>query len=212
LKELQRCPDRDADGVADKDDQCPDQKGPVALNGCPDSDGDGIADKSDACPTQKGLAQFQGCPDTDGDGVPDNKDRCQGAPGPASNGGCPVPKEEEIQKINLSAKSIQFQTGKDIITKQSYAVLDVIAEIMNQYPQTQWEIDGHTDNVGDDNRNMDLSNRRAASVKKYFQDKGVASDRLKSQGFGETMPIQDNKTSAGRAQNRRVEIKLLPQQ
>ena len=211
-KEMKGCPDKDGDGVADIDDQCPDQKGTVALKGCPDSDGDGVADKSDACPTQKGLAQFQGCPDTDNDGVPDNKDKCPNQAGPAENAGCPVPKAEEIQKINLSAKSIQFQTGKDIITKNSYAVLDIITEIMQQYPQTLWEIDGHTDNVGDDAKNMDLSNRRAAAVKKYFENKGISADRLKSQGFGETQPIADNKTAAGKAQNRRVEIKLLPQQ
>jgi OOP family OmpA-OmpF porin len=211
-KELQGCPDRDGDAVADIDDACPDQKGSVAMKGCPDSDGDGVADKDDACPTQKGLAKFQGCPDADGDNVPDNKDKCPNQAGPPENAGCPVPKPEEIQKINLSAKSIQFQTGKDIITKQSFAVLDIIAEIMQQYPQTKWEIDGHTDNTGKPDKNMDLSNRRAAAVKQYFLSKGVSSDRLDSTGFGDTKPIADNKTSAGRAQNRRVEIKLLSQQ
>ena len=77
---------------------------------------------------------------------------------------------------------------------------------MKQYPNTKWEIDGHTDNVGKPDKNMDLSNRRAASVKNYFISKGINADRLNSQGFGDTKPIADNKTSAGRAQNRRVEI------
>ncbi|MBA3648039.1 MAG: OmpA family protein [Chitinophagales bacterium] len=210
--DMKGCPDRDADLVADIDDQCPDQKGLAEFQGCPDTDGDGVPDKQDACPTQKGLAQFQGCPDTDGDGVPDTKDHCPNQAGPASNAGCPLPPPEVIQKINLSAKSIQFQTGKDIITKLSYPVLDIIAEIMQQYPDTKWEIDGHTDNVGNDVKNMDLSDRRAASVKNYFIGKGVNSDRLSSHGFGETTPIADNKTSAGRAKNRRVEIKLMNQQ
>ena len=98
-KELQGCPDRDNDGVADKDDQCPDQKGLKQFNGCPDTDGDGIPDKQDECPTQKGSAAMHGCPDRDNDGIADNKDRCPDQAGPASNGGCPVPKEEEIQKI-----------------------------------------------------------------------------------------------------------------
>jgi outer membrane protein OmpA-like peptidoglycan-associated protein len=211
-KEMRGCPDRDSDGVTDKEDQCPDQKGVVQMSGCPDTDGDGISDKTDACPTQKGTTQYQGCPDSDNDGVPDNKDKCQGVPGPGSNAGCPVPKKEEIQKINLSAKSIQFQTGKDVITKQSFAVLDVIAEIMTQYPQTYWQIDGHTDNVGDSAKNHDLSHRRADAVKKYFENKAIDSDRLNSAGYGEASPIANNKTSAGRAQNRRVEIKLLTQE
>lgn len=209
-KEMKGCPDKDGDGIADLDDACPDQKGTVALKGCPDSDGDGVADKDDACPTQKGVAKFQGCPDTDNDGVADNKDKCPTEAGPPENAGCPVPKPEEIQKINLSAKSIQFQTGKDVILKQSYQLLDFISEIMKQYPNTKWEIDGHTDNVGKPDKNMDLSNRRAASVKNYFISKGINADRLNSQGFGDTKPIADNKTSAGRAQNRRVEITLVP--
>jgi len=205
-KELHGCPDRDGDGVADKDDACPDQKGPAALKGCPDSDGDGIADKDDACPNEKGPVALKGCPDRDGDGIPDKDDRCPQDPGPAANGGCPVPKAEEISQINLEAKSIQFVTGSDKIQASSDKVLDDIAAVMNKYPSTRWSIEGHTDNTGNANKNLDLSNRRAASVKAYFVSKGVSADRLDSQGFGQTRPIADNKTAEGRATNRRVEI------
>jgi OmpA-OmpF porin, OOP family len=211
-KELQGCPDKDGDGIADKDDQCPDQKGLKQFNGCPDTDGDGVPDKTDACPTQKGLTTLQGCPDRDNDGVADNKDRCPDQPGPSSNGGCPVPKAEEIQKISMDAKAIQYQTGKDKIQAKSYPVLDDIVSFMNKYPQTKWSIEGHTDNVGKSAMNLDLSNRRAASVKNYFISKGISADRLSSEGFGDTRPIADNKTSAGRAQNRRTEIHLIEQQ
>lgn len=210
--EMQGCPDRDADGVADKDDQCPDQKGAKEFNGCPDTDGDGVPDKTDACPTQKGSPEMQGCPDRDNDGVADNKDRCPDEVGPASNGGCPVPKKEEIEKINMAAKAIQYQTGSDKIQKKSYPVLDEIVSFMKQYPQTKWDIEGHTDDVGKDAYNHDLSHRRAASVRNYFISKGVSEDRLTSQGYGETRPIADNKTAAGKSQNRRTEIHLIEQQ
>ena len=83
---------------------------------------------------------------------------------------------------------------------------------MVKYPQTNWDIQGHTDNVGSDASNQKLSERRAASVKKYFTDKGIAVDRMQSEGYGETRPVADNKTAAGRAQNRRTEIILMQQQ
>ena len=83
---------------------------------------------------------------------------------------------------------------------------------MKQYPQTKWDIEGHTDDVGKDASNLDLSDRRAASVKNYFISKGISADRLTSKGYGETRPIADNKTAAGRAQNRRTEIHLIQQE
>ena len=208
-KELMGCPDKDGDGVADKNDLCPDVKGLVNLKGCPDSDGDGIADKDDKCPTRKGVASLQGCPDRDGDGIADDEDRCPQDAGPASNGGCPVPKAEEIQQLNVSAKSIKFVTGSDKIQAESNKTLDDIAALMLKYPNTRWSIEGHTDNTGNANKNLDLSKRRAASVKNYFIAKGVAADRLDSDVFGATRPVADNKTAAGRAENRRTEIKLI---
>jgi len=71
------------------------------------------------------------------------------------------------------------------------------------------KINGHTDNVGADDFNMKLSDGRAASVKNYLASKGISADRLESEGFGETMPVADNKTAAGRTQNRRVEMKVF---
>ncbi|MCX6292387.1 MAG: DUF5723 family protein [Bacteroidetes bacterium] len=83
------CPDRDHDGIADKDDECPDVAGLAQFHGCPDSDNDGIPDKDDECPTVAGLPQFHGCPDTDGDGIPDNKDDCPAIAGLPQFNGCP---------------------------------------------------------------------------------------------------------------------------
>ncbi|MCS6917877.1 MAG: OmpA family protein [Chitinophagales bacterium] len=211
-KALKGCPDRDGDGIADKNDACPDVKGLAAFRGCPDTDGDGITDAEDKCPTRRGTTALKGCPDQDNDGVADDDDRCPTEPGPASNAGCPVPKKEEMEKLTIAAKAINFETGSDKIRSTSFKVLDEIVELMNRYPNTRWSIEGHTDNVGDDARNLDLSTRRAASVKNYFISKGVAADRLQSAGYGETRPIADNKTAEGRAQNRRTEIKLIEQQ
>ncbi|MDD5151973.1 MAG: thrombospondin type 3 repeat-containing protein, partial [Flavobacterium sp.] len=90
LKQFNGCPDTDGDGIADKDDACPDIFGLAALNGCPDTDGDGIADKDDVCPNVKGIASLKGCPDADGDGIADSDDKCPTVAGTKSNDGCPV--------------------------------------------------------------------------------------------------------------------------
>lgn len=91
LKEFNGCPDTDGDGIPDKDDHCPNEKGLKEFNGCPDSDNDGIADKDDECPEVAGLAALKGCPDADADGVADKDDECPQVAGPAENKGCPWP-------------------------------------------------------------------------------------------------------------------------
>ncbi len=207
-KELNGCPDTDGDGVADKDDKCPDVTGLATLNGCPDKDGDGIADKDDQCPDAKGSTAMAGCPDRDGDGVADKDDKCPDVKGIKTNGGCPAVDVEVIAKISFAAKAIQFESGKDVIKKSSYSKLDTVVNIMKKYPETSWTIQGHTDNTGNAAKNLQLSKDRAASVKKYFVDQGISSDRLTSEGYGDTRPISDNKTAKGKAENRRVEIKL----
>ncbi len=82
--------DSDGDGIADKDDKCPNTAGLAALSGCPDADGDGIADGDDACPNEKGTMALNGCPDSDGDGIANADDQCPNEKGPKSNNGCPV--------------------------------------------------------------------------------------------------------------------------
>ncbi len=89
LPEFNGCPDSDGDGIIDSKDACPDVAGKVEFNGCPDSDGDGIMDSKDACPDVAGVAALNGCPDADGDGVTDAKDNCPKVAGPAANNGCP---------------------------------------------------------------------------------------------------------------------------
>jgi OmpA-OmpF porin, OOP family len=209
LAALKGCPDKDGDGVADKDDACPDVKGVASNKGCPsDRDGDGIYDTDDACPDAKGTAANKGCPDRDGDGVVDKDDRCPDKPGPATNKGCPEIKVEDKKKVELAIKLVQFETGKATLLPASNKVLDDVADVLKKYPEYSLSIEGHTDNQGDDARNLDLSQRRAKTCYDYLVAKGVDAARLSHAGFGETKPVADNTTAAGRAQNRRVEFGL----
>jgi len=202
------CPDRDGDGIADIDDACPDQKGLAQFKGCPDSDGDGLADKDDACPNAAGPVANHGCPDSDNDGVADNEDKCPTVKGTVANHGCPEISVEVKKRLAFAATAIQFETGKAVIKKASFPLLNEIVKILNDYPDYYMTIDGHTDNVGKPAKNMQLSHDRANSVKAYFVSQGIAESRLATNGYGDTQPVASNKTAKGRAQNRRVAMDL----
>ena len=238
LKQFNGCPDTDGDGITDASDACPDVAGPVEFNGCPDTDGDGIVDKDDACPEVKGLKEFAGCPDTDGDGTQDKNDKCIDVKGPKENGGCPWPdrdgdkvldkddkcpdvkgtvanngcpevSDEVIKQLNAYAKTILFNSGKSSFQQQTYPVLQSIIAILKEYPSSNFSIEGHTDSDGSDAYNQKLSEDRAGAVRGYLVDNGIAASRLTSVGFGESKPIDTNKTKAGKANNRRTEVKLV---
>ncbi|MBU2061596.1 MAG: OmpA family protein [Bacteroidetes bacterium] len=238
LKEFNGCPDTDGDGIADKDDACPDVAGPKEFNGCPDTDGDGIVDKDDACPDVAGLKALNGCPDADGDGIADKDDKCPNVAGPKDNGGCPWPdtdgdgvldkddkcptvkgtvanggcpevSAEVIKQLNDYGKTILFDSGKSSFKSQSYPVLQSINDILKEYPNSNFMIEGHTDSDGSNALNQTLSENRAAAVRNYLVEKGINTDRLRSTGFGETKPIASNRTSKGKAENRRVEVSLI---
>lgn len=112
-------------------------------------------------------------------------------------------------KIGNKSYSIEFLTGSATITERSKAVLDDIYTDIVTGDGTKVLIGGHTDNTGNPDSNMDLSRQRAASVLNYLRDKGIEAVRLQSEGYGQSKPIADNNTTAGRSQNRRVEITLL---
>jgi outer membrane protein OmpA-like peptidoglycan-associated protein len=234
---LNGCPDKDGDGIADKDDRCPDVAGSLLMKGCADTDGDGVADiddkcadtkagykvdasgcaldndkdgivnEEDRCPDAAGAADLKGCPDTDGDGVADIDDRCPAVKGNISNKGCPEITKEVETKITKIASKLFFETNSDILKVASLSELDELVTILNQYTYAKLSIDGHTDSQGSDEYNMALSQKRSDAVKKYLISKGIAEDRLTGTGYGESVPVADNKTSAGRAKNRRVELK-----
>ncbi|MEO5782008.1 MAG: OmpA family protein [Ginsengibacter sp.] len=212
LASLNGCPDRDSDGIADKDDACPDVAGLARYKGCPipDTDKDGINDEEDKCPTVPGVARYQGCPvpDTDKDGVNDEEDKCPNEAGPASNFGCPVIAPEIIEKVNLAAKNIFFATGSAKLLAKSYHSLNNVVTILTDNPTYKVDIAGHTDTTGTAEKNHVLSHDRANSVKAYLISKGIDESRMTTEGYGFDRPIATNKTAAGRAKNRRVEMKL----
>ena len=211
LAALNGCPDTDGDGIADKDDECPNEAGPVSLKGCPDTDGDGVADKNDKCPTVAGPRENAGCPwpDTDGDGVLDKDDKCPQVRGTVANQGCPEVTEEVMKTLNNYGKVILFDSGKSTFQQGTYTVLQSITAILKEYPNSKFQIEGHCDSDGSNELNQTLSENRAHAVVNYLIENGIAEDRLKHTGFGETKPIASNKTAKGKAENRRVEISLI---
>lgn len=99
-----------------------------------------------------------------------------------------------------------FDTDKDRILAKSYAVIEHLYDFLKQNPKVKIEIVGHTDNVGQEKHNQDLSERRAASLKRALVDKGIAESRISTHGEGSSKPVASNATEEGRAQNRRVEV------
>jgi outer membrane protein OmpA-like peptidoglycan-associated protein/outer membrane protein W len=227
------CPDtdNDGDGVLDASDACPgdaeDADGFKDEDGCPDpdNDGDGIADATDQCKDQaEDVDSFQdedGCPDpdNDGDGVADAADTCpdkmETKNGYQDGDGCPDEVPAPLAKFTGVIKGINFKSGSADILKNSNKLLDKAVKVLQDYPDIKLEVQGHTDDVGDDAANLDLSQKRAESVKAYFESKGVAADRVIAKGYGETAPtapidgLKGGKLKAAQAKNRRVEFKLL---
>jgi outer membrane protein OmpA-like peptidoglycan-associated protein len=177
----------------------------------PDDDEDGVLVPLDLCPDQKGTLELDGCPDRDDDSIPDPQDDCPDQPGPGLSNGCP-PKEGEplveIETERLTLKdTIQFDFGKDTIKPASDAILNQISTLLTQHPEVRHiRVEGHTDNVGSRAYNLDLSQRRAASVVKALVVRGVRRGVLFPQGFGFDRPVASNDTALGRAKNRRVEF------
>ncbi|WP_298556273.1 OmpA family protein [uncultured Algibacter sp.] len=204
-------------------DECPEEAGPEENRGCPwgDKDGDSILDNVDACPEAAGPEENNGCPwpDADADGVLDKDDECIDVVGTVANNGCPEVEEavviepvvtKEVQKIlNSYAKTILFNSGKSSVKKESNTVLNEIVGILKEYPSAKFSIEGHTDSIGSSVLNKNLSEARASSVMTFLIERGVASNRLTSKGYGESKPIATNSTKAGQSKNRRVEINLV---
>ncbi len=205
-------PDTDQDGINDEEDKCPLVKGLAKYQGCPipDTDGDGINDEEDKCPQVPGIAKYQGCPipDTDGDGLNDEEDECPNEAGPVSNKGCPTKAQINQAKVDTVAKKIFFATGSAILLKKSYPALNDVVKLLKDNTDLSLEVQGHTDNTGTDKINDKLSQSRADAVAKYLKSKGVKASQVTSNGYGSRQPVADNKTTEGKAQNRRVELRL----
>jgi OmpA-OmpF porin, OOP family len=212
-------PDNDADGIPDRSDKCPlepeDKDGFQDEDGCPDldNDGDGLADKVDQCPNEPedkdGFEDDDGCPDPDNDNDTflDKDDKCPNQFGVAPDG-CPKKYTNVVvTKTKIEIKqTIFFEFNKATIKSVSFALLDEVAQAMKDNPTIKVEIQGHTDSVGNDKNNLRLSQKRAESVKAYLAKQGVDAGRMVPRGYGENVPIADNRTADGRSQNRRVEF------
>ena len=224
-------PDNDFDGVLDPGDECPndpeDSDMFEDLDGCldPDNDQDGIFDLDDQCPNIPedfdGWDDVDGCadPDNDRDGHLDEDDECMNEPedfdGVEDDDGCP---ENEAGLVNLTCDAIEigervhFDSDSDVIQSRSHGLLDQVAGVLGSASYIHLvRVEGHTDNRGPDDYNLDLSQRRANSVRQYLIDGGVEGQRVEAVGFGEARPITDNGTVDGRAENRRVEFRILEQ-
>ena len=211
------CPirDTDGDGFMDPEDSCVDEAG-VAPDGCPvrDKDGDGFPDDDDACPEEAGV-EPDGCPirDTDGDGIYDDVDECieepETANGYQDGDGCPDEVPIEVQRFTGVIEGIRFQTDEAVIQPKSKPTLDAAIDVLLKFPDVKVEVSGHTDDVGNREHNIELSQARADAVRDYLVSKGVDTARIKTRGAGPDEPIDTNKSKKGRAKNRRIEFKII---
>ena len=217
--ELADCPDLDLDqdGVSNFLDGCSAVKGPSENRGCPDTDKDGdtVVDRLDGCIDQAGPVQNTGCPwpDRDGDTVADSEDNCPKDVGPRENQGCPAAKKQLViitrEKLIIKDK-VFFDTGRATILAKSNGLLDQVAAVLAQHPEiAALQVEGHTDNVGNAERNKVLSQDRANAVKAYLVKAGIEEKRLVPVGFGQERPADTNDSPAGRDNNRRVEFNIL---
>jgi outer membrane protein OmpA-like peptidoglycan-associated protein len=222
--------DRDGDGIPDDVDKCPndpeDFDGFEDEDGCPDldNDKDGIPDKVDLCPNDPedfdGFEDEDGCPDPDNDHdrIPDKLDKCPNEPetynGFEDEDGCPDKGLVVVQRGKLEIMDkIYFETDKDEILPRSFPLLDQIAGTIKGHPEIKLiEIQGHADERGDDEHNLDLTDRRAKSVMRALEDRDVSLGRLKAKGYGETKPICTQHNEDCWSKNRRVEFIIMQRQ
>lgn len=121
--------------------------------------------------------------------------------------------QRNMNTLALTFKSdVMFDTGSAVLKAGAYDEITRVAQVMNQYPETTIQIAGHTDSVGAESTNQVLSERRAEAVKNALSAQGVSPARMRTVGYGESQPIADNNTDAGRQMNRRVTVTITPNQ
>lgn len=161
------------------------------------------ASPAPAAPSRPTPAPTPSIQDADRDGVADADDQCPDTPRnyAVDADGCPIP-VEEVARVELL---VNFEFDRDEVQQRYYQEIEQVANFMEQYPDTIVELEGHTDSVGTEAYNQDLSQRRANAVRQVMIERfGVPASRVSAEGFGESQPVASNDTAAGRAQNRRV--------
>ena len=198
-------------------------KGSTENNGCPavekienaDRDSDGIVDSLDKCPDVKGSIENYGCPvvkkiivDRDEDGVPDAQDKCPDVKGSTENEGCPFPLIEGAEILKSSKDSMTFYVFFDLdrsnLLPDAFKSLSSIVRIMKADNSLFIIIGGHTDTLGTSISNVKLSQERAYVARDYLLSYNIAANRITTNYFGETMPMDNIQ----QWRNRRVEITL----
>jgi outer membrane protein OmpA-like peptidoglycan-associated protein len=217
-------PDPDRDGLITRADRCPrepeDPDGFQDEDGCPDpdNDGDGIADARDRCPLRAELLNQiddqDGCPETDedGDNVIGSLDQCpelgENRNGYKDGDGCVDELPAPLRGVVGVIEGVQFRNLTGQMLTRSLAALDRIVAVLKEFPEVKVEVAGHTDGRGRETTNRAISQRRAEAVREYLISRGISPDRIGAVGYGMDRPIASNRTQAGRARNRRVELKL----
>lgn len=205
--------DLDADGVLDVVDRCPHSSSRANVNryGCEsDADEDNVPDYEDSClgtPSNVTVDAY-GCSigdgDSDGDGVPDRRDRCPNTLPNAvvDENGCAL-------KQAVVLRNVFFDFGSAVLRSESSNELDRVVSSLVNRPTLEIKVTGHTDSIDTEAVNLALSNARALAVKQYLVNAGIEARRIEAEGKGESSPVASNSTSAGRQQNRRVEVDVL---
>ena len=220
--DLDGCPeyDNDLDNVADSLDKCvsepEDIDGYDDFDGCPDydNDSDGVPDSLDKCVMiPEDADSFQdddGCPDIDNDmdGVPDSLDKFPDQVGNVKDDGCEPNKQiaKEIKFGRVILNGVDFGSGSTVLSDASYTVLNQIFASLEATPEIILEVQAHTDNSGDLQKNIELCQKRAKVICEYLIGKGISSNRLIPVGKGGSDPIAGNESVQGRKQNTRVEM------
>lgn len=220
-------PDQDNDGIIDAKDACVDVPGvkndDPQKNGCPpDDDGDSIVDADDACRTVPGVKhedpKKNGCPsDRDGDNILDADDACPDVKGSSdedkSKHGCPhvtVTKTEII-----ISRQVKFKFGESTLAHTIDPVSDdLLTEVRDaivDHPEIgQIEVQGHTDSVGKEKINKQLSQERADAVRRWLVQRNIPPSKLVAKGYGDSKPVASNDTEEDRQLNRRVQFVIIP--
>jgi outer membrane protein OmpA-like peptidoglycan-associated protein len=226
------CPEPDndqdgGDGILDNVDQCPDQPEDrdnfQDQDGCPDPDNDqdGLPDRTDLCPNdpedRDNFEDDNGCPDPDNDHdrIPDVRDRCPNDPetynGTEDEDGCPDQGIAVLEENNIRIlQEIRFETDSAQIRPESFPVVEAVAATLRGNPQIVFvQVQGHADERGNDDHNLQLTRDRSASVVRALVERGVERNRVQPAGYGERCPVAQGHNEAAWSQNRRVVFLIL---
>jgi outer membrane protein OmpA-like peptidoglycan-associated protein/opacity protein-like surface antigen len=226
------CPptDMDKDGIADREDKCPDQAGTLANNGCPEIKKEIISSVSTTSTTSSTItSNVSVSPDAVVVGTFTDYSSVENLSVGSTYKGNGVevdPRQLITNTVNVSSETtttisseetsifeealygIQFETGSAVITNTSFNILNKVYNVMRNRSAVNYEIGGHTDNQGNSIANQRLSEARAKAVYNFLVKKGISASRLSFVGYGDTNPVADNGSAAGRSKNRRVQFSI----